>query len=202
MRIALAAIALAAALPAAAQAPMAPPGAPDPSRVVAGSYKADPAHTQVAWSVNHMGISTLYGAFGMIEGTLDLDPKAPSAAKLALTIPMSGLTVTAPAFAHHLSTPDFFDTAKYASATFVSTSVAVKGASARVTGDLTLHGVTRPVVLDAKFFGAGTSPMSKKLDIGFSATGMIKRSDFGLGNYAPMVSDDVDLTITAAFEKQ
>jgi polyisoprenoid-binding protein YceI len=183
-------------------APAGMPGAPDPARVIGGTYEVDGHHTQVVWSVEHLGISTLYGMFGSVTGGLTLDPKAPQNAKLDVTLPLTGLTVTAADFAKHLSTPDFFDAAKYPTAKFVSTSVKVNGTKAVIVGDLTLHGVTKPVTLQAAFQGAGPNPMSKVENIGFSATTSIKRSDFGLGMAVPMVSDEVKLKIVAAFVKK
>jgi polyisoprenoid-binding protein YceI len=99
-------------------------------------------------------------------------------------------------------TADFFDAANHANATFVSTKVTPSGTSAKIEGNLTLRGVTKPVVLDAKFYGAGANPMSKVATVGFEATTSIKRSDFGVAYGIPMVSDQVDLKITAAFERQ
>jgi len=192
---------LAAAAPVAAQAPAGMPGRAEVSRVSAGSYKVDPNHTQVVWSVDHFGFSTLYGMMGQITGTLQLDPARPAAAKLDIQIPLSGLTVTSEAFGKHLRSPDMFEAAKFPNARFVSTSVRPQGNRAVITGDLTLHGVTKPVVLDAVFTGAGANPMSKVHTMGFSATAKIKRSDFGLGYAAPAVSDEAKLQITAAFEK-
>ena len=191
------AAALAAALPAVAQMP----GAPDASRVVAGTYKVDPSHTQVLWTVSHMGISPLSGAFGASGGTLELDPRNPSAAKVTVTFNVADMSTTAPAFAKHLSSADFFDVAKFATATFTSTAVRATGNSAKITGNLTIKGITKPVTLDAKFYGAGANPMSKKLNIGFSATASIRRGDFGLGFFLPTVADQVDLHIAGAFER-
>jgi polyisoprenoid-binding protein YceI len=190
------------AFTAAAQAPAGKPGAAEVSRVAAGTYKVDPAHTMVVWEVDHLGLSPLYGLFGEATGTLTLDPANPGAAKVDVTLPLSGLKVTSPGFDKHLRTPDFFDEAKFPNARFVSTSVKATGSKATITGDLTVHGVTKPVTLDATFFGAGDNPMSKAKTVGFTATAKIKRSDFGLGMAAPFVSDEVDLKITAAFEKQ
>ena len=204
MRAPLAAFLLATAFvaPAVAQAPMAKPGKADPKLVTAGSYKVDPAHTQVVWTVDHMGISPLTGAFGASEGgTLEIDPAKPNAAKVSVTFDVSNMVVTAPAFAKHLSGPEFFEVAKFPSASFVSTSVAASGTSAKISGNLTIKGITKPVVIDAKFFGAGANPMSKQLNIGFSGTATIKRSDFGLGMAVPIVDDMVKLTIHAAFVK-
>ncbi|WP_271167637.1 YceI family protein [Hansschlegelia plantiphila] len=177
------------------------PGAADPSRVSGGVYKVDPNHTQVVWSVDHMGFSTLTGMFGQMSGSLTLDPKDPSAAKLEIEAPMAGLTVTAEKFHAHLLSKELLDAGKFPSASFKSTSVAVSGQTAKITGDLTLHGVTKPVTLDAVFQGAGVNPMSKAETVGFSATGSVKRSDFGLGAFAPVVSDELRLTIAGAFEK-
>ena len=195
---AVAAIVLAS--PVLAQAP-AMPGQPEAARVAAGSYKVDTNHTQVVWSVDHMGFSTLYGMVGEMTGTLTLDPANLSAASLSIDIPLSGLTVTSEGFGQHLASADFFEVEKFPTAKFVSTSVVANGNEAKITGDLTLHGVTKPVVLDAKLMGAGVNPMNKAQTVGFTATSTLKRSDFGLGYAAPVVSDEVELKITAAFEQ-
>ena len=193
------AAALAGGIPAIAQ--VAAPGAPDPGRVAAGKYKVDPAHTQVVWTVDHLGISPLSGAFGASEGTLDIDPAKPSAAKVSVTFNIAEMSTTSPAFTKHLMSPDFFDAGKFPTATFTSTALQASGSSAKITGNLTIKGITKPVTLDAKFFGAGTNPKSKKLNVGFSGTATIKRSDFGLGYAVPMVGDQLDLRITGAFER-
>ncbi len=178
------------------------PGARDTGRVKAGTYKADPNHTQVAWSVDHMGFSTLFGMFGQITGTLALDPAKPNDARLEIEVPMSGLVVTSEKFSQHLRSAEILDAAKFPNATFKSTSIEVLGDKAKVTGDLTVHGVTKRVKLDAAFHGAGVNPMTKAETVGFSATARVKRSEFGLGYASPVVSDDVEVTIVAAFERQ
>lgn len=195
----VAAATLAAAIPAVAQ--MAKPGAPVAARVVAGDYTVDANHTQVVWTVDHFGVSPLTGAFGARGGTLSIDPAKPSAAKVSVAFDVAGLSTTVPPFTKHLLSADFFEVEKSPTATFTSTSVRTNGTSARITGRLTIKGITKPVTLDAKFFGAGTDPMTKKLNIGFSATGRISRSDFGLGYGLPLVPDQVDLRIAAAFER-
>lgn len=204
MRLSLAALAIAAAAaaPTVAQIATGPaqPGQPTVSRVVAGTYQVDPAHTQVAWEVNHMGVSILEGMFGASGGSLTLDPARPAATKVDVTFQIDQLSVTALAFANHLKSDQIFDAAKFPTARFVSTGVVPHGADrATLTGSLTIKGITKPVTLEASFVGAGANPMSKKLNIGFSATGSVKRSDFGVGLYAPLVSDDVRLHIHAAF---
>lgn len=192
------AAALAIAAPAVAQAQL--PGAADPARVSAGRYTVDTHHTQVVWTVNHLGISPLSGAIAASGGVLELDPARPSTAKVSVTFNVADMSTTAPAFTKHLLSADFFEAEKYPTASFTSTSVEASGRKAKITGNLTIKGVTKPVTLDAEFFGAGTNPMSKKLDVGFSATGQFKRSDFGMGYGLPGATlDEVDLRIAAAF---
>lgn len=190
------------AVPAVAQLATTPqqPGQPVASRVTAGTYQVDPNHTQVTWEVNHMGFSMLQGQFGAQGGSITLDPKKPAATKVDVTFAVDELSVTAAPFAKHLKSADFFDAAQYPTARFVSTSVTPRGnMRATMTGNLTIKGMTKPVTLDVTFVGAGTNPMSKKTNVGFTATGTIKRSDFGVGAYAPVVSDNVKLTVQAAF---
>jgi polyisoprenoid-binding protein YceI len=204
MRLILAAtaIALAAAPTLAQTAPAGQPGAPIAARVAAGTYAVDPFHTQVTWTLNHMGFSLLTGQFGASEGSLTIDPKKPDAAKVEVTFPIEPVVTAAP-FAGHLKSKDFFDAATYPTAKFVSTAVKATGTgSATITGNLTIKGVTKPVTLKANFVGAGVNPMSKKPNIGFRATTTINRSDFGIGAYVPVVGDKVELAINAAFTGQ
>jgi polyisoprenoid-binding protein YceI len=203
MRLALTALALAtAAVPVIAQLPTTPPGAPEPARVKAGSYTVDSAHTQVVFKVNHLGFNSYYGIFGGAKGSLTLDPAKPTASAVSIEIPIALILTTNNELNTHLKAPDFFDAAKFPTATFKSTSVAVEGTKAKITGNLTLKGVTKPVVLDAWFTGAGVGPMNKAETVGFEATTTVKRSDFGVSYGVPLVSDEVPLKITVAFEKK
>ncbi|GIX18492.1 MAG: polyisoprenoid-binding protein [Erythrobacter sp.] len=183
------------------------PGAPDPARVVAGTYTADPAHSLIAFEVNHFGFNDYYGLFGDVAGTLTIDPTNPDAAKVDVTIPIASVTTASRGLTEHLlrpgkegAAPDFFGPAP-APARFVSTSVKAEGMTAVITGDLTLNGVTKPVTFVAEFTGAGTNPFNKKATIGFEAETSIKRSDFGVNYGIPFVSDEVELDISVAFEK-
>ena len=131
-----------------------------------------------------------------------LDPKKPAADQIKVSIPVGSVSTTNAKLDGELKSPMFLDATTYPSITFVSTSVKKTGATtADVTGDLTLHGVTKPVTLKAKFNAGGANPMSKKYTVGFDAQGKINRSDFGVKAFVPMVSDQVDITISAAFEK-
>ncbi len=186
------------------------PGAPDKSRVTAGTYAADPGHTMVVWEVDHFGFSKYSGIFGDVAGTLVIDPANPAAAKVDVTIPVAKVTTASAGLTSHLlragkdgGKPDFFGAAP-ADAKFVSTAVVLDddGDEAKVTGNLTLNGVTKPVTLDVDFHGAGTNPFNKKETVGFQAETTIKRSDFGISYGIPAVSDEVELEIHAAFEKQ
>lgn len=187
------------------------PGARDASRVTAGSYKADPNHTLVQWKVDHLGITPYFGIFGDVTGALTLDPKNPAAAKVDVVIPVAKVTTASAGLTSHLlrapkdagAKPDFFG-ASPPDARFVSTSVVPgQDGKAKVNGNLTLNGVTKPVSLDVEFYGAGKSPpqMGGGEQVGFEAQTKIKRSDFGVGFGVPMVSDEVELEIVAAFVK-
>ncbi|WP_242137319.1 YceI family protein [Sphingomonas sp. TREG-RG-20F-R18-01] len=199
----LAAIAAIAAAPLVAQMPTTPPGTRTLSKVAAGTYKVDPAHTQVVFTLNHLGFSEYSGQFTQPTGTLTLDPRDAVKDKVEIVFPIDKVSTTVPALDAHLKTPDFFDAAKFPEGRFVSTKVTVNGMTATIAGNLTIHGVTKPVVLNAKFVGAGPSLFgAHKTVVGFSATTSIKRSDFGVNGYLPLVSDKVDLTINAAFEAQ
>ena len=134
------------------------PGAPDPSRVVAGTYNVDKDHTQVVWKVNHLGLTPLYGAIGASGGTLVLDPANPSAAKVTVTFSIAEIATTSAGFTKHLMSADFFEVEKNPTASFTSTSVEASGTKSKIAGDLTIKGVTKPIVLDAEFFGAGSNP--------------------------------------------
>lgn len=174
----------------------------DPASVRAGTYALETHHARVVFSLDHMGFSTWYGDLPGARGSLVLDPKAPSASKLEVTIPTAGVATTNAVLDGELRSADWFDAAKYPTITFRSTAVTRTGKdTATVTGDLTFHGVTRPVTLDVRFHGAGSNPMSKAYTVGFDAKGSLKRSDFGVSKYVPLIGDTVDLTISAPFEK-
>ncbi|WP_174286606.1 YceI family protein [Sphingomonas bacterium] len=173
-----------------------------PTDVAAGTYAVEPNHTQVTFSVSHMGISPFAGTFSGGSGILTVDPAKPDSATVTVTIPTRSVQTTSSKLTEELNSADWLDTAKYPDAVFKSTAVHTRGPGAMIEGMLTLHGVTKPVALYARFFGAGTNPMSKKASVGFLGRITIKRSDFGVTKYVPMVSDDTVLIVNAAFEKQ
>ena len=184
------------------------PGVADVSRVTAGTYALDPSHTLVQWNVSHFGFNDYFSLFGDIEGTLVLDPANPAAAQVDITVPIAAVTVASDGLRDHLlrpgsggGDPDFFGPAP-APARFTSTMVhPFSPTEAVIMGDLTMNGVTRPVSILAEFTGAGANPMSSVETVGFHGTTTIARSDFGVDYAVPFVSDEVELTISAAFEK-
>ena len=196
-------IATAAALgfaPSAFAAPV--PGSPDPAAVQPGAYTVEPTHTRILFSLSHMGFSTWYGDMTGASGTLSVDPRRPSGDRLSISVPVASVSTTNAKLDGELKAPDWLDAAKYPAITFVSTRVTRTSAGhADVTGDFTLHGVTRPLTLHVKFNGSGINPLSKAYTVGFDATGTIKRSEFGVAKNVPVVGDDVDLMLSGAFVK-
>lgn len=204
------AVGTATVLQAQSQSAPALPGQVDKARVTGGTYTADSSHSLVAWSVDHFGFNDYYGLFGDVSGTLTLDPARPADAKVDVRVPVSTVVVASEGLREHLlrpgkdgGKPDFFGPSP-AEARFVSTSVTpgADGTSAQVAGNLTLNGVTKPVTLAMRFTGAGANPRSKVETVGFEGQVTIKRSEFGIAYGIPMVSDEVQLMLTAAFEKK
>lgn len=170
--------------------------------LAADTYKFDGSHTAVTFHIDHFGFSKPSGKFMNVEGTLVLDEKNPSNSKVNVTIPVTEINTGVAKLDEHLKNKDFFDVAQFPTATFVSEKVDVKDAtSATVTGNLTLHGVTKPVVLDVKLNKLGENFM-KKQTAGFTATTTIKRSDFGISAYLPGLGDDVKIDIESEANKE
>ena len=180
-------IALAAAFAATATAALAAPE----------TYVLDPSHSQVMFNYNHLGYSTTYGMFSGFEGTIEFDQENPAASSVEVQIPvMSMLTGWEARFAHFMNA-DFFGASEGDMVTFTSTGIEVTGENtAKITGDLSMNGVTKPVVLDAKLNVANTHPMAQKPWAGFDATATVLRSDYGLEKFAPYVSDEVQVHIS------
>ena len=206
--LSLSAMAVLGAATIAAQQPQIP-GQVDAARVTAGGYKLDPAHTLVSWQVNHFGFNDYFGLFGNIDGTMTLDPADIEATRFDITVPITSVSVPSEGLREHLlrpgkdgAPPDFFGPAP-APARFVSTSVRRTGDTMAVaSGQLTLNGKTGPVTMLVEFTGAGINPMSKAATVGFHARATIDRTQWGIDTAVPFVGSEVDLEISAAFEKQ
>nr|WP_298795821.1 YceI family protein [uncultured Acetobacter sp.] len=167
-----------------------------------GLYHVDSQRTQVVFSVSCLSISQYHGMFSGVSGSLQLDSTHPEQSHVALQLPLHSLTTTSGSVAETLWSEDWLDARKYPDARFVSTNVVSEGPSlAIVAGRLTLHGVTRPMVLHVHFVGAGENPMDHAYTVGFEAQGTLQRSAFGIKTAMTAVGDDVTLNLTGVFEK-
>ncbi|MFE1597825.1 YceI family protein [Methylobacterium sp. ID0610] len=197
----LACLLLAAALPARAQETAASAPTTDPTQVRAGRYSLDSAHGKITWSLSHLGYSTYYGQITDVAADLSLDPKAPAQSRLGVRIGVASVNTLNDALNRHLRAPDFFDAEKFPTATFESRAVEPTGpTTARVTGDLTLKGVTKPLVLDVTFNQAGVHPVDKTYTVGFDGRAVIRRSEFGISAFLPVLGDEVTLRLEGEFK--
>jgi len=161
-------------------------------------YKLDPNHTAVLWQIDHFGFSQPSGKWMVTEGRLVLDKNKPEEDKVSATIQVADVVTGVPELDKHLKGTLFFDVGKYPQATFESTKVVAMGKTkAKVYGNLTLHGVTKPIVLNVTFNKAGINPITNLPSVGFSATTQLKRSDFGITTLLPSVGDTVNINIQA-----
>jgi polyisoprenoid-binding protein YceI len=168
----------------------------------ADTYDVEPNHTFPRFEYNHLGFSTHQLQFDKTSGTIVFD-RAAKTGSVDITIDTTSIDAGSEKFEEHLRSDDFFDTAKYPTATFKSDKVKFKGdIPVEVEGDLTLHGITKTVTLKIANVKFGQNPISKKDAAGAQVTGVIKRSDFGLGKYVPLVSDEVTLRIQVEAVKE
>ncbi|HUH89562.1 MAG TPA: YceI family protein [Lysobacter sp.] len=160
------------------------------------TYQLDPSHTDVIAQWSHFGFSNPSMHFGQADGVLVYDADNVAASSVQVTLPLSSMNSFTAKFDEHLRSADFFDAAKFPSASFKSTKVEAAGeGKLKVTGELTIKGITKPVVLDVTLNKVGEN-MMKQPTIGFDAVTTIKRTDFDVGMYAPAVSDEVQIRIT------
>jgi polyisoprenoid-binding protein YceI len=173
-----------------------------PSLVLADSWRIDPAHTSAAFSVRHMGISTVRGAFTKVSGKVDYDPADVSKSSIEVTIEAASVDTRVEQRDNDLRSPNFLDVAKYPTITFISKRVEQAGpGKLKIVGDLTIHGVTKQVVLDVE---GPSEPMKDPrggLHMGASATTTINRQDFGVSGAPLMVGNDLSITIDVEMVK-
>lgn len=163
----------------------------------ADKYELDASHTYVGFAVTHLGLSTTYGAFRDLTGNLLIDEASPEKSSVNVTMQTKSVDTGHAKRDEHLRGKDFFNVEQFPTMTFRSTEVKPTGkTTARVTGDLTMLGVIKPVTLDVKFNAKKEYPRTKKMAVGFEAQGKLKRSDFGLSQGIPMVGDEIVLTIS------
>ena len=194
---------LALALALAAGVAAAAPSTTDPAKVPAGDYVLDKRHASLTVKIVHMGFSHYTARFNGLEGGFAYDPANWQATKLTFTVDPRSIDTHDPAFDKQIA--GYFEVEKFPAITFVSTGLQGGGdGKGTVTGDLTFHGVTRPVTLDVTFDGAGHGMTPIGTRLGFSGATRIKRSDFGVSNFVlnQFTSDDVDVIFEIEFEKK
>ena len=170
----------------------------------AQTWNLDKAHAKLGFTITHLMVSDVEGSFKSFDITLTSSKEDFSDAVITLSAEVGSINTDNEKRDTHLKSPDFFDAAKYPTLTFKSKALTqVSGKNYKLTGDLTMHGITKPVTLDVVYNGTITHPMSKKLVAGFKVSGTFKRSDFGVGGAMPgMLSDEVTLVANAEFVKQ
>jgi polyisoprenoid-binding protein YceI len=174
------------------EAPSPPPGA----------YQVEPEHTEILFGVSHFGFTMYYGLFSDARGALLLDSADPTRSRLDVQVPVSSLITPSVRLSEELEGPQWLNAAAFPDMSYRSTHITMTGPrSARVDGELTLHGVTRPLTLTATFNRAGENPVDHAFTIGFEGRGVVRRSDFGVSAYKGAIGDDVHITISAAFER-
>ncbi|MEP0139159.1 YceI family protein [Tateyamaria sp.] len=165
--------------------------------LAAERYTLDASHSQVIFSYDHLGYSTTFGMFSGFEGEITFDQNHPSASSVAVSMPTKSMFTGWEQREGHFMSDDFFGATDEDVITFASTSIEVTGTdTALITGDLTMNDVTKSVVLDATLNQVGTHPQANKAWAGFDATTTLLRSDFGLGAFAPYISDEVAVQIS------
>jgi len=168
--------------------------------VHADEFEVDNSHTSVIFGVSHLGYSITYGRFNEVKGRFTLDPAGPEASTFELMINASSIDTNDAKRDEHLRGPDFFNAAEFQAITFKSTKVAAKATEAgkmiEVTGDLTMHGVTKPVTLELQKLGEGPGPTGKDFRTGFNCQTKLKRSDFGMANMVGPIGDEIAVTIS------
>ncbi|CRK74169.1 YceI family protein [Nereida ignava] len=168
----------------------------------AEKYTLDASHSQILFSYDHLGFSTTYGMFSGFEGEIMFDADAPSSSSVSVSMPVMSMFTGWEAREGHFMSDDFFGAKEGDLVTFTSTAIEVTGDdTAKITGDLTMNDVTKSVVLDAVLNKAAAHPFANKPWLGFDATTTLLRSDFGVGNFAPAVSDAVELKISIEAQK-
>ncbi|HKJ72479.1 MAG TPA: YceI family protein [Alphaproteobacteria bacterium] len=174
----------------------------DTKGVPSGKYVLDPEHTSLLFKISHLGYSLYVGRFNAVHATMDYDNKHPEASELVVTVDPNSVDVNNDKVEKTLTGKDYFDTDEYPQAIYFARSITIKDKRHGVlNGELTLRGVTRKLPLDVVFNGGARNALTNKYTIGFTASGMIKRSDFGMNTLVPLVGDDVYLEINAEFER-
>ncbi len=171
-----------------------------PAFAAPAAYTIDSSHAQIVFSYNHLGYSTGYGMFSGFAGEVNFDAADPAASNVSVSFPVKSMLTGLEARFQHFMSPDFFDATDDEMVTFTSTAVEVTGdKTGKIIGDLTLNGVTKSIVLDAVMTSEGAypaPPFEGKPAVGFNATTTVLRSDFNVGQFAPFISDEVQINLS------
>jgi polyisoprenoid-binding protein YceI len=168
--------------------------------VQAETFSLDTTHVSVMYSLDHLGFSISRGVFREVQGQLSIDENQPENARLEVRVNAASIDAFDAGRSNAVRGSNFLEADRFPEMKFVSTKVERTGEStAKVTGDLTLHGVTQPVTLNVTLTKKGKHPITGAQRIGFAASGAVKRSDFKIMGFLPMVGDDVTITIDAEF---
>ena len=170
--------------------------------IAAETYKVDPSHARVSFTVGHLGYSDVLGNFDAVDGTLTLDEEDPANSSVSITIDASSIDTGWDPRDEHIRTADFLGVEDNAEITFESTAIEVTGDNtAKVTGDLTMLGQTQPVTLDVTLNQLGANPMSGTPTVGFTGTTTVDRTAFGNDTFAPAISTELPVTVSMEFTK-
>jgi len=168
-----------------------------------GNYQIDKQHVSTLFKINHMGMSTFVGRFNSVDASLEFDPEHMENARLSAVINLASIDVNNSDLEETLRGSSWFDVAKWPQALFTTHKVElISDKRAKFSGDLTLHGVTAPIVLDVIFNGGGNNMLTGRYTLGFTATTQFKRSQFGMDYLIPAIGDEVNVEVFAEFQKQ
>ncbi len=168
----------------------------------AGDYTLDPEHAYLHFKIEHLGLSTVVGRFNTVQASLDFDPKSLPEMRLDGVVQLDSIDMNNDTLERRLKGRDWFDTGNYPQASFVTTSVIPgEGNQFVINGELTLRGQTQELALDAIFKGGADNLLTGKYTLGFAATGVFLRSDFGMDAFGALVADEVFLDIHGEFQR-
>ncbi len=166
-----------------------------------GDYTLDPEHAYVNFKVGHLGLSKIVGRFNKVTGSLDFNPQKIAETRMQGLLEVDGIDVNNDDLEATLQERAWFNASAYPQIAFTSTSVEqVEDGALAINGDLTIRGITQPVVLNAQFNGGADNILTGKYTLGFSATTSIKRSDFGMDAFAALISDTIDIELYGEFQ--
>jgi len=172
------------------------------AKLRAGNYQLDPEHAYVHFRIAHLGLSTIVGRFNTVDAALDFDPAELSKLRLDGTLETASIDMNNASLDERLRGSSWFDATRFPEAVFVTTAVTPgTGNAFKLTGDLTLKGITKPVTFDALFIGGADNLLTGKYTVGFAANAVISRAAYGIDGFAALIGDEVAIEIHAEFQR-